>query len=89
MKKVLEDLYDGKLKPAEDIIPNSPLFVKTNSEIDLLIKELKDQFKENDNILERLIDCYYKVMSLNSKENFLYGFKLGAKFMAELESKDE
>ena len=68
MRKTLEDLYYGNITPnAQDMTPHSEL------------KRATDRVT----ILAKLIESQQEIDSITAMENFVLGFRLGIRIMAE------
>lgn len=84
MKKVLEDLYFGEIRPNVPSYDESAQFKKCLSTIveneDILFKLLEG--KERKLFLD-LVNAQSEVDGTSSVNNFIYGFKLGARIMVE------
>ncbi len=84
MPETLKALYYGNISPFEAPIPaGSPLrklvpkLAKCETELtDLLDEDGKQLLKEFD-------DLHQQVAGINSEENFIQGFRLGVRLMAE------
>jgi len=84
MRKILEDLYFGNIVPCEKRMT-------ANSELRCLVKHIADcesQLTEQLNEEERkllnvLINAQQEIDSITVKENFVLGFRLGVRLMAE------
>ena len=84
MRKILEDLYYGNIIPNEQqMIPGSEL----NRAVDRVAKyekQLMEQLKDTDQeILTKLIRSQHEINSITATENFILGFRLGVRLMAE------
>lgn len=83
-KSLLQQLYDGEIYPAEQIVPKSPeyreLSRKLSDEKEYLQAQLSasngERFKEMENLFQ-------EITSLYGYENFFYGFRLGVGLMIE------
>ena len=84
MRKTLEDLYYGNITPNEQqMTPGSELKQAvdcvTNYE-----KQLMEQLEETEQeILTKLIQSQHEIDSITALENFVLGFRLGVRLMAE------
>ena len=84
MRNTLEDLYYGNITPgAQQIAPNSELKKATDR-----VAHFEDQLTERldedgKTILEKLIESKDEVESITALENFILGFRLGAKITME------
>lgn len=85
ISSVLEELYNGNIRPNELNISQSSEYKEKHKlivdELNLLKTELSDeQFKK----IEKLFDLHYEVENILYRENFIYGFKLGSTLMHEV-----
>ena len=84
MRKVLEDFYYGNITPNEQqMTPGSEL----KREVDCVAKyenQLMEQLGETgQEILSKLIRSQHEIDSITALENFILGFRLGVRLMAE------
>lgn len=85
MKSILEELYNGRIYPAERIVPQDPEYRPINRKIGEEKEYLKKKLSEEDlNRLSELEDMYTKSTSIEESESFSYGFKLGSLLMIEI-----
>lgn len=83
-KTLLQQLYDGEIYPAEQIVPKSPEYTE-------LLRKLgteKQYFRERLSVSDRerfeeMGDMHLEIASLCGYEDFTYGFRLGAGLMIE------
>ena len=84
MRNTLEDLYYGNITPGtQQIAPNSELKRATDR-----VARFEDQLTERldgdgQTILAKLIESKDEVESITALENFILGFRLGAKITME------
>ena len=84
MRNTLEDLYYGNITPGtQQIAPNSELKRATDR-----VARFEDQLTERldedgKTILAKLIESKDEVESITALENFILGFRLGAKITME------
>ena len=84
MRNTLEDLYYGNITPgAQQIVPNSELKRATDrvARFESQLTERLD--KDGQMILAKLIESKDEVESITVRENFILGFRLGVRLMAE------
>ena len=84
MRKRLEDLYYGNIVPGErQMVPNSKLkrAAERVARYESPRTEQLDEPKRT--ILEKLIRSQHEIDSITALENFILGFRLGIKMMAE------
>ena len=84
MRNILEDLYYGNITPgAQQMAPNSELKRATDR-----VTRFEDQLterldKDGQEILAKLIESQHEIDSITALENFILGFRLGTRLMAE------
>ena len=84
MWKLLEDFYHGNLAPDEQIMaPDSELRRLVGKAADCEERLIKRLDKAEQNILEELTDTQHLMDSITARENFILGFRLGVRMMAE------
>ena len=84
MRKTLEDLYYGNISPNEQqMAPDSELKKAVDRVVhyESQLTELLDE--DGQTILTKLIRSQHEINSITSLENFILGFRLGARIMAE------
>jgi len=84
MRTILEDLYYGNITPCEQqMIPGSEL----KRAVDRVAKyenQLMEQIGETEQeTLTKLIRSQHEINSITATENFILGFRLGARLMVE------
>ena len=83
---ILEQLYDGKVYPCEEILPQNhaeyrAISGQVGNDYEHLLKELPpEQLKR----FEELDKGRTKLSNMQAYANFEYGFKLGARLMSEV-----
>lgn len=85
MEKILEQLYNGELYPYSNFqttieqfkINRDKAFKSYSVFIDKLPEELKSEFNE-------LIDSHLDLLPLELEQNFIEGFRIGARIIAEV-----
>ena len=84
MRKTLEDLYYGNITPgAQQITPNSEL-KRAMDRVARFEGQLTERLDEaGQEILAKLIESKDEIESITALENFILGFRLGARLMAE------
>ena len=84
MRNTLEDLYYGNITPnAQDMTPNSEL-KRATDRVTRFEKQLTEQLDEAGQAgLAKLIESQQEIDSITALENFILGFRLGAKIMME------
>ena len=84
MRKILEDLYYGNIIPNEQqMTPGSEL----KRAVDRVAKyenQLTEQLEKTEQeTLTKLIRSQHEINSITATENFILGFRLGVRIMAE------
>ena len=84
MRNTLEDLYYGNITPgAQQIAPNSEL-KKATDRVTRFESQLMERLDEaGQAILVKLMESKDEVESVTARENFILGFRLGAKITME------
>ena len=84
MRNTLEDLYYGNITPgAQQIVPNSEL-KRATDRVARFEGQLMERLDEaGQTILVKLIESKDEVESITVRENFILGFRLGVRLMAE------
>ena len=84
MRKTLEDLYYGNITPNEQqMIPGSEM-AKAVTRAAICEKQLMEQLGETEEtILTKLIRSQHEINGITALENFILGFRLGVRIMAE------
>ena len=84
MRKTLEDFYYGNITPnTQDMAPNSEL-KRATDRVARFEKQLTEQLdKAGQAILEKLIESQHEIDSITALENFILGFRLGVRIIAE------
>ena len=84
MRNTLEDLYYGNITPgAQQIVPNSDL-KRATDRVARFESQLTERLGEAERtILAKLIESQDEVESITALENFILGFRLGARITME------
>ena len=84
MRTTLEDLYYGNITPNEQrMVPGSEL-KKAVDRVTGCEKQLMEQLEEAEQeTLTKLIRSQHEINSITATENFILGFRLGVRLMAE------
>ena len=84
MRKTLEDLYYGNITPNEQRITPGSEMEKAVARVASCEKQLMEQLGETEQtILTKLIRSQHEINSITATENFILGFRLGVRIMAE------
>ena len=84
MRKTLEDLYYGNITPNEQrMVPGSEM-MKAMDRVTKYEKQLMEQLEDTEQeTLTKLIRSQHEINSITATENFILGFRLGVRMMAE------
>ena len=84
MRNTLEDLYYGNITPGKQrVTPDSELRRATDR-VTRFKSQLTERLdKEGETILAKLIESQDEVESITALENFILGFRLGARITME------
>ena len=84
MRNTLEDLYYGNITPnAQDMAPNSEL-KRATDRVTRFENQLTERLDETGQaVLAKLIESQQEIDSITAMENFILGFRLGAKIVIE------
>ena len=90
MRNTLEDLYYGNIAPgAQQVAPNSEL-KRATDRVARFESQLTERLDEaGQTILAKLFESHDEVESITALENFILGFRLGARIMAECMDKND
>ena len=84
MRNTLEDLYYGNITPGvQQIVPNSEL-KRAVDRVARFEGQLTERLDEDgQTILAKLVESQHEIDSITALENFILGFRLGARLVAE------
>ena len=84
MRKTLEDLYYGNISPFQrQMVPDSEL-KRATDRVARYESQLTEQLDETgQTILTKFVRSQHDINSITALENFILGFRLGARMMAE------
>ena len=84
MRNILEDLYYGNITPGvQQMAPNSEL-KRATDRVARFESQLTERLDEDEQtILAKLIESRDEVESITARENFILGFRLGARITME------
>lgn len=84
MRKTLEDFYYGNITPNEQqMVPGSEL-KRAVDRVACYEIQLMEQLGETEQIiLTKLIRSQHEIDSITARENFILGFRLGVRMIAE------
>jgi len=85
MESVLEQLYNGELYPYSKFKPTIEQFKidrdKAFNSYSKLLAKLPDELKDE---FTKLMDDHLNLLPLELKQNFIDGFRIGTRMMAEV-----
>ena len=84
MRNTLEHLYYGNITPnAQDIAPHSEL-KRATDRVARFENQLTEQLGEaGQTVLAKLVESQHEIDDITALENFILGFRLGVRMMAE------
>ena len=84
MRKTLEDLYYGNITPCEQQMISGSELKRAVEHIAKCENQLMEQLEETEReALTKLIRSQHEINSITATENFILGFRLGVRIMAE------
>ena len=84
MRTILEDLYYGNITPNEQQMTPGSELKRAVDRVTNYEKQLMKQLGETEQeILTKLIQSQHEIDSITALENFILGFRLGVRLMAE------
>ena len=84
MRKTLEDLYYGNITPNEQQMTPGSEMEKAVARVATCEKQLLERLEETEqDALTKLIRSQHEINSITAVENFILGFRLGVRIMAE------
>ena len=84
MRNTLEDLYFGNINPNEQQMVSGSELKKAVDRVAHCESQLMEQLDENgQTILTKLIRSQHEIESITALENFILGFRLGIRMIAE------
>ncbi len=90
MRKILEDLYFGNIAPYEKRMTASSELRRLAKRASDCESQLMERLNEEEQkLLNVLINAQQEIDSITVKENFILGFRLGVRLMAECMDEDD
>ena len=84
MRNTLEDLYFGNITPCEQQMTPGLELKRAVDRVACYESQLTEQLDETEQtILTKLIRSQHEIDSITARENFILGFRLGVRIMAE------
>ena len=90
MRKILEDFYYGNITPSEKRMqPGSELQHAVNiaAQCESQLAEGLDEEKQG--LLNKLVKAQHEIDAITATENFILGYRLGVRMMAECMDEDD
>jgi len=90
MRKILEDLYFGNIVPYEKRMAASSELRRLAKRASNCESQLAERLNEEEHqLLNLLTNAQQEIDSITAKENFILGFRLGIRLMAECMDEDD
>lgn len=90
MRETLENLYYGRIRPCEQQMRANVNLLRVSSKITKCEEQLKERLDETGlAILTEMVDAHQEISCVTAEENFILGFRLGGRIMAESLGQDE
>ena len=90
MRKTLEDLYYGNISPFQRQMTSNSELKRAVDRVAQYENQLTERLDETgQTILTKFVRSQYDINSITALENFILGFRLGVKMMAECMDEDD
>ena len=89
MKSIIEQFYYGEVLPCELPAPSSKKHKETQEFLKQTEDEIISRFPEVRHILAEYKDVLHSLSVMEGTNEFVRGFRYGARFMIDIFSKDE
>ncbi len=90
MKSVIDKLYDGKIFPAETVVPATDDYRAATHKASKLMDELQEVLTaEQNKKLEDMIDLNMEIIDMENRAIYAEGIRFGIELMIELNRMDE
>ena len=84
MRNTLEDLYYGNITPGTQQTALNSELKRATDRVARFESQLTERLDEDgQTILAKLVESQHKIDSITARENFVLGFRLGVRIMAE------
>lgn len=84
MRKTLKDFYHGNINPSAQVMTARSGLSRATDQVVRCEQQLTDRLDEvGQALLTELTDSQHEVNSITAQENFILGFRLGARIIAE------
>ena len=90
MRETLENFYYGRINPCEQQMRANVNLLRVSSKITQCEEQLTERLDEAGlAILAEMADAHQEISSVTAVENFILGFRLGARMMVECLDEDD
>ena len=90
MRKILEDFYYGNITPCDQQMAPDSEMKRAVDRVAKYENQLIEQLEETEQeTLTKLIRSQHEINSITATENFILGFRLGIRLMAECMDEDD
>ena len=90
MRKMLEEFYLGNIVPSERRISQDSDLLRATEHVYRCEQQLREQLDESgQTVLTELVGSQHDIDSIMARENFILGFRLGVRMMAECMDEDD
>ena len=84
MRNTLEDLYYGNITPGQQQIAPTSELKRATDRVARFESQLTERLDEDgQTILAKLVESQHEIDRITALENFILGFRLGTRLMAE------
>ena len=84
MKNIIEEMYDGDLFPIGTYNHSSKEYKKAMDELVAAGSELLTSYPQIRELFNRYQSAQIEIISINNRQEFVNGFKIGAKIALEM-----
>lgn len=82
---ILNELYNGNIKPAEKCVKKDSEYQKCNTELTENTKKLTALLNDTEKELyEQVLENMFNLSYISEKQNFIDGFCIGSQMMLEI-----
>ena len=90
MRKILEDFYYGNITPSEkEMRPGSEMQRAVNIAAQCESQLAEGLDEDNQALLTKLVKAQHEIDAITATENFILGYRLGVRMMAECMDEDD
>ena len=84
MKSIIKKLYWGEVMPCKEPSPNTQKYKDTKAHLNQVESKILKQFPALTNDLDEYRETMCNMAAMESEEDFIKGFWLGAKFIIDV-----